>query len=377
MLTTQVVDTTNKTQVDQFIQLQFRLYGNCPQWVPPIIDDVRTMLNRQKHPFYEHSDGEFFLAKRDDRVVGRLGVVENKPFNKAQGKKHAFFTLFECENDPEAAAALFERAFEWAKRRGLDTIVGPKGLGPFDGYGILTMGYEHRQMMTMMGYNYPYYVDLVEKLGFTKEVDFLSCYLPGDKLYLSEKVHEVARRVREKGIFKVISMRSKKDLKSWANRIGQLYNSVFVNNWEYYPLSEREIKQVLKDLLLIADPPLIKLITYKDNLIGFLFGFPDLSEALQRAKGKITPWSIVDLMLEIRRSKIITFNGTGILPEYQGRGGNALLYDEMEKTVHNSGRKFEAVDMPQVAETTQQMRRDLKNLGGIEYKNHRVYHRPI
>ena len=377
MLTIETVDTTNKKQVNQFIQLQFRLYADCPQWVPPIKADVRTMLNREKHPFYEHSDAEYFLALRDGKVVGRLGVDENKPFNKAQDKKHAFFTLFECEDDQEAANALFERAFEWAKKRGLDTIVGTKGLGAFDGYGIMTMGYEHRQMMTMMAYNYPYYVNLVENLGFTKEVDFLSCYLPGEKLYVSEKVHEIARRVREKGRFKILSFKTKKDLKIWANRIGRLYNNVFVNNWEYYPLSDREIEFVLNDLLLIADPQLIKMITYKDDLVGFLLGFPDLSPALQRAKGNITPWSIADLMLEIRRSKVITFNGTGVLPEFQGMGGNALLYDEMEKTVHDVKRSFEAVDMPQVAETTHQMRRDLKNLGGIEYKNHRVYHRPI
>jgi hypothetical protein len=177
--------------------------------------------------------------------------------------------------------------FEWARQRGLDRVVGPKGFGVLDGYGILVDGYEHRQMMTMMNYNAPYYARLVESNGFEKEVDFVSCYLNADSFRLPERVHHIAARVQERGTLQVQRFRTKGDLKAWAKRIGQAYNNAFVNNWEYYPLTENEIAFLLQNLLTVADPRLIKVITHNEDAVGFLFGFPDVSAALQRAKGHL------------------------------------------------------------------------------------------
>jgi hypothetical protein len=164
-------------------------------------------------------------------------------------------------------------------------------------------------------------------------------------------------------------------LRAWAKRIGQAYNQAFVNNWEYYPLTEREIAFLLENLLTVADPRLIKVITHEDDAVGFLFGFPDLSAALQRARGRLLPFGLVDLLLEMRRTKWVALNGAGILPQFQGRGGNALLYSEMEKTIREYN--FLHADLTQVAETAVQMRNDLLNLGGKPYKNHRVYMRRL
>lgn len=375
MLAIESVDTKNKAQVKRFVNIPYRLYANHPQWVPPLRMDVANQLNKQKHPFYEHSFSDFFIATRDGRNVGRIAALENTRFNQYHGTHQGQFYLFECEDDQEAANALFERVFDWARKRGLTTIIGPKGYGALDGYGIQVEGYEHRQMMTMMNYNYPYYVRLVENNGFVKEVDFISCYLGRDTFHLPERVHSIADRVRERGKLRVQRFNTKKELKAWAGRIGEAYNNSFVNNWEYYPLTEREVKFILDNLMIIADPHLIKIITHEERVVGFLFGFPDLSAALQRAKGYLTPISLVDLLLEGRRTRWVALNGTGILPEFQGRGGNALMYSEMEKTVKEF--HFDHADLTQVAETAVQMRSDLINVGGKPYKNHRVYKREI
>jgi hypothetical protein len=371
MLNIEKIDTNDKALVKRFVRIPYRLYENHPQWVPPIIMDVETQLNRKKHPFYEHSDADFFIATRDGRDVGRIAALENKRFNDYHKTTQATFYLFECEDDQEAANGLFERAIDWAKNRGLNRIVGPKGFGALDGYGILERGYENRQIMSMMNYNYPYYVKLVENLGFTKEVDFVSCYLGKDSFHLDERIYKIVERVKTRNNMGVQYFKTKADLRSWANRIGKLYNNSFVNNWEYYPLTEREIQFLLDNILQVADPRLIKIITHGDDAIGFLFGFPDLSSAMQRAKGKLLPFGIIDLLLEMKRTKWISLNGAGVLPEYQGMGGNALLYVEMEKTMKEYD--FEHADLTQVAETAVQMRHDLENVGGKAYKNHRVY----
>ncbi len=108
MVTVDKVDVSSKAQVNDFVELHFRLYKNCPQWVPPFKDDIRTMLNPNKHPFYEHSDAEFFVARRNGEVVGRIAALENKPFNKYHGKKEAEFYLYDTINDREVSDALFE-----------------------------------------------------------------------------------------------------------------------------------------------------------------------------------------------------------------------------------------------------------------------------
>jgi GNAT superfamily N-acetyltransferase len=375
MITTQLIDTHSKAQVRRFIDLPFRLYAGNPHWVPPLLIDAETQLNRTKHPFYEHSEADFFIAEEDGQVIGRIAALQNRLFNKYHDTKQAQFYLFDCEDNDEAARALFERVFDWARQRGLDSVVGPKGFGVLDGYGILIDGFDHRQMMTMMNYNAPYYPRLVESNGFVKEVDFVSCYLNADSFRLPERVHHIAGRVQERGTLQVQRFQSKGDLKAWAKRIGQAYNNAFVNNWEYYPLTDREVSFLLLNLLTVADPRLIKVITHKEDAVGFLFGFPDVSAALQRARGHLFPFGLVDLLLEMRRTKWIALNGAGILPEYHGRGGNALLYSEMEKTIRDYN--FQHADLTQVAETAVQMRKDLENVGGKAYKNHRVYVRNL
>ena len=378
MVAIEKVDTNNKLLVKRFVELPYRLYKECPQWVPPLYLDAYMYLNRKKHPFHEHSDVDFFLAVRDGRDVGRIATIENKPFNKYHNTRKADFYFFDCENDPEASAALFDALFEWAKARGLDTVMGPKGMGPLDGYGLLVFGYEHRQTMTMLNYNYPYYQQLVEALGFEKEVDFVSCFLPADKFQVPERVERITRRVMERGGLKVKQFKNKKELIAWAPRIGKAYNDAFVRNWEYYPLSPREIDFVVSNIMTIADHRLIKIVTHGANadVVGFLFAFHDVSAALQRARGRLFPFGLLDILLELRRTNTVIGNGMGILPEFQGHGGNAILYSEMGHTLFGF-KQFTHVEMTQVAETTEQMRADLKNLNGVEYKNNRVYRKSL
>jgi hypothetical protein len=373
MIQVEQINPDSRKEVQRFIDIQFKLYKDVPQWVPPILIDRRAQFNKKKHPFFEHSDADFFIASKNGEDVACIAALENKPYNQYQNKNQASFYLFDCIDDQEVAKAIFNRVFEWAKARGLDQVVGPKGFGPLDGYGIQTSGYEHRQMMTMMGYNYPYYPTLMENMGFRTEVDFLSCYFDVSNIMetLPPRIFSIADRVLARGSFKVKRFKNKRELANWGRRIGEAYNKAFVNNWEYYPLSDKEIDFVVENILVIADPKLFKIILHEDEIVGFLFSFKDISAALQRNGGKLFPFGIIDLMLELRRTEWISFNGTGVLPEFQGRGGNAIMYSEMAKSVA----EFDFIhgDMPQVAETTWTMRQDLKNLGGEAYKNHRVY----
>jgi GNAT superfamily N-acetyltransferase len=384
MITIEKIDTNSKSQVKRFIDMPYHLYKDCPQWVPPIRMDMETQLNRQKYPFYEHSDVDFFMAVKDGRDVGRIATIENKLYNNYHHKKVANFYYYEAEDDIEISEALFAAATDWAKGRGLNRISGPKGLGPLDGYGILVDGFEHRQMMTMMLYNHSYIPKHMETLGFVKEVDFTSCYAGSGNLKVPDRIHRIADRVQKRGTLRVVRFKNKKDLIKWAPSIGKAYNNAFVENWEYYPLTDNEVDYILDSIITIADPRLIKIIVHGDDVVGFLLGFADISKAIQKSGGylfptKDKPFSIgiihIMLALMLKRSEWIALNGMGILPEFQGHGGNALLYSEMEKTVNEYNFKY--AEMTQIAESAVQMQKDLINLGGIPYKTHRVYTKSI
>jgi len=373
MLTIEKIDTYDKEQVRRFVRLPYRLYKDHPQWTPPLYMDAEMQLNRDKHPFYEHSEADFFVAVRDGEVVGRIAALEQRRYNEYHDKHIAQFYLFELEEDQEIANLLFERVYEWAHKRGLNQVMGPKGFAVLDGYGILVEGYEFRQVMTMMNYNYPYYPKMVEALGFEQEVDFVSCYLSREKFHLPERIHNIADRVQKRGTLRVVNFTNKSELKSWAPRIGKAYDAAFVDNWEYSPLTDKEIQFILDTIMTVADPRLIKVIAHGDDAVGFVLGFVDISAALQRAKGRLLPLGIFDLLLEMKRSDWIAVNGAGILPEFQGRGGNALLYSELEKTIFKKNYRFQHGEMTQIAESAIQMSRDIVNLGGEPYKRHRVY----
>ena len=371
MIRIQPVDLRSKSDVRRFLQLPFRLYKGNPLWVPPILIDARVQLNPDKHPFYEHSEAEFFLASRDGEDVGRIGLLENKVYNSYHDKRQVQFYLFECIQDFEVAEALFARAHEWSRARGLTQIVGPKGFGALDGYGLLVEGFEHRPAMTMMNYNPPYYPQFMQRLGFKKEVDFVSHYMNADEFKLSDRIHRIGQRAARRGGLEVLRFKNKKEMLAWAPKIGQTYNRSFINNWEYYPLSANEITFLTKNIMDVADPKLIKIIVHEGDVVGFLFAFPDVSAGIQRAKGRLLPFGIIHLLREMKRTDWVAINGAGILPEFQGRGGNALLYSEMENTIREAG--FQHADLTQVAESAVQMRRDLVNIGGVPYKNHRVF----
>ncbi len=365
------IDPLSRPQSRAFIRFPFKLYRGYPAWVPPLIADVQVTLDKKRHPFYEHSEAAFFLARRNGEVVGRVAVLVNNRYNTHHNVRQASFYYFDCKDDAETAGRLFERVFLWARARGLDRIVGPKGFGVLDGYGLLVEGFEHRQTMNMMNYNHPYYAGLLEKIGFQKEVDFVSCYIGADNFRLPDRIHRIAERVLKRRSLRVLRFQNKRSLVAWASRIGKAYNAAFVDNWEYYPLTDGEITFLVDNILLVANPKLFKIIAHEQEVAGFLFAFPDVSRAIQQSGGRLFPMGLFRILLELRRTDWVAINGAGILPEFQGRGGNAVLYSEMEKTIREFG--FAHADLTQVAESAIQMRRDLQNLGVRPYKNHRVY----
>jgi hypothetical protein len=354
----------------QFIQLPYALYRNTPQWVPGFRLDTRRLLSR-KDPFFAHSDAAFFLALQGPRAVGRIAALENIRYNKHLGKRQARFALFESADDDAVADRLFEAVQEWAGNRNLDSLRGPLGFTGLTGDGLLVHGHEHRAAMTMMGYHFPYYQRLVERQGFARHRDLYSAYLDAVEFVLPPRVERIARIALKRGRLTVPEFRKKSELISIAGDIGRVYNESFSDHGDHLPLSDPEIQELVKSLRLVSDPKLIKIIYFDGEIAGFLFTFPDLSDALQRAGGRLNPLTILSLLRESKRTRRLVINGMGLAPRFRRTGANALLYHELARATKDMG--YVGADLVQIMETTELMLSDIEALGGKIYKTHRIY----
>lgn len=367
------LDTDNPEDVRQFIALPFVLYRDCAQWVPPLVSDMHTALNRRKHPFFRHSDADFFVVEDHGTILGRIAVFENRNYNSYQHSQTAHFYYFDAVDDAEVTRALFGAAFEWSRARGLKEIHGPKGPGAGDGIGLLVDGFEHRPAMGIP-YNFPYYGSHLTRAGFEKRYDLLSGHLNAS-CDLPPRFYELAEKVKARRGFWVKSFSSKREGKQWVPRIGEVLNASFVDTQDYYPATNEEIAVAAKQLFTIADPRTIKLVMLGDDVVGFVFAFPDLSAAIQRARGQLWPLGWCYLLREFKRTKWVDVNGLGLVPQHRGMGANVLLYTELAKTLRDY--HFEHADIVQVGEDNMKSLAEMQAIGVQWYKRHRVYQRRL
>ncbi len=363
--------TATRRDVRDFVAFPFRLYAGSAEWCPPLASSVELALDRQRHPFYRHSDGAFFVVEQAGEVVGRIGVFDNQAYNTYRRSKVAFFYYFDVIDDAEASRALLDAAAEWARARGLDLLMGPKGMLRSDAYGILVEGYEYPAPMGVP-YNYPYYATLIEAAGFEKELDYLTGFIVKDD-ELPERVFRLAAKIKERSGFSVQSFRSKRELRAWIPEIQRVNNEAFTQVWGYYPIDDAEVQMIGDQLITVSDPRLLKVVTKDGAVAGFAFVFPDLAEALRATRGRLWPLGWIRFLIEMKRTRRLVGNGVGLLPQYQGLGATAMLYAELNDTIRSRGADY--LELIQVMDSNIKSLGDMNALGVTWHKRHRVYRR--
>ncbi len=368
------IDHANRKQVRGFLSLPPRIYLDIPQWVPPLDGDERARLDQRRYPFYKHSAAAFFLAYEDGIPVGRLAVLDNRLYNEHNHEKTAFFYLFESMPDPEPARWLFELAFDWARGRGLDKILGPKGFTALDGLGLLVKGFERRPALGLP-YNPAYYPGLIEAQGFEKADEIVSGYL-GANIHFPERIHELAARIQERRGLRIARFRTRRELRAALSHLKTLYNGALEGTNGGTPITDEEIKSLADQMLWFADPRLIKIVMKDERPVGFLLAYPDISSALQKTKGRLFPFGWIAILRELRTTDWININGAGMIEEFRGLGGTAILYSEMFKSVVENPR-YRHAEVVQIGTENDKMQREMENFGVDFYKIHRTYQRSI
>lgn len=368
------IDTENRRDVSAFVRFPGQLYRGNSHFCPALEPEARLALMRPKHPFYAHSEADFFLAESGGQVVGRIAAVHNTRHNEHRKVKTAFFWAFDAVDDFQVAEGLFEAVFDWARKRGRDTILGPRGLIGSDASGVLVEGFDQRAVMGVP-YNYPYYDPFIVRMGFEKLTDHWSGHIaPGAPL--SPRLTAIAEKTMERRGYRIVSFTAKAEMRQWAPRVLAVHEQAFAGSHEWHPNTAAELDMVVESLIAVAEPRLIKLVLKGEEVIGFAFVYPDLSDAIRRHGGRTHPLALLDLQRESGRTRWLIANGVGMLPAYRNLGGNAVLYVEMWKTIQEFGR-CEHVDVVQVNEINLASRADMESLGVKWVKKHRSYTRPL
>ena len=368
------IDTGSRGQVRAFLDLPFKIYQGCSQWVPPLEMDAKAMLNRAHHPYYRESDAAFFMVYSDaGKPLGRVAILDNMRHNRFNNSAIGRFYLLEVVNDYEAFSLLMETAFNWARSKGLTEIIGPRGFTALNGLGMLVRGFNKRPALGIP-YNHAYYPEFIEKAGFNGIHDVVSGYF-NRHLPLPEKVRLVAEKVQEKRGLVVQKFARRADLKKMIPYLKDLYNGSLFGTDDVTPLTDEEVAEMAGQILWFADPRLIKILMKDERPVGFLLAYPDISDALQKTGGRLWPFGWAQILRELKRTEWININGAGIIEEYRGMGGTAVLFNEMAKSVREG--RYIYADLVQIGVENKRMQHELSSFGIDFYKMHRIYQRRI
>ncbi|MCK4358897.1 MAG: N-acetyltransferase [Candidatus Cloacimonetes bacterium] len=366
-MTVTIKQVNSKSELNQFIKLPWKVYKNDINWVAPLISHMKSAFNPNKNPYFKHSEVQFFLALKNNVVIGRIAAHINRNHNKFHKDKVGFFGFFECIPDYDAAQALFDEARNWLKNRGMEIIRGPMSFSTNDECGLLVKGF-NMPPMVMMTYNPQYYESFIEKYGFKKAKDLYAYYINLKKM--PERFDRIMKRVNKRKKFILRKINPKK-MEEEISTIFYIYNQAWQNNWGFVPMEEDEFRHLTKKLKLIIDYDFVFIAEIDGKPVGFSLSLPDINQELIKIKGRLFPFGWLKLLLASKKIDRVRAITLGVVKEYKNLGIDLAFYYE---TIKNAIKKGCARgEMSWVLEDNIRMRRPLEKIGAEIYKTYRIY----
>ena len=331
MITIKQVET--KKELKRFIRFNYELYKDNPYSVPDLYEDMLNTFS-EKNAAMEFCEAAYFLAYREDgTLVGRVAAIINRKANEQWGLKTVRFGWIDFVDDEEVSEALLRKVEEWGRERGMTQVEGPLGFTDMDAEGMLIEGFEELSTMATI-YNFPYYQRHVERLGFEKAADWVELLMTVPKeTGMPERLSRIAEIVMKKYDLRIKKYTSSKKIaRDYGQEIFRVINEAFRPLFGYSELSQKQIDQYIKMYLPVLDLKLVSLITEANGrLVAVGISMPSMSRALQKAKGKLTPFGWWHLLkaLKLKKPKTLDLMLVGVLPEYQGKGVNAILFYDL------------------------------------------------
>ncbi len=335
----EIREVNSRRELKRFVCFAHKLYKNHPYWIPALLKGEMTTLSRKSNPAYDHCDAIFLMAYVGGRPVGRIAGIINHRYVEQWKKKDARFCWFDTIDDPDVSRALFDRIEKWASDKGMERVVGPMGFTTFERQGILVSGFD--EMPTFAGcYNHPYYVDHMKELGYEREIQYVEYELtvPAE---VPEKIVKISKLIGERYGLHVVKAKRTREMLPYADAVFRVINAAYKPLYGFTTLTEKQISYLVKRYFSFIRPEYVSaVVDREDSVLGFQISMPSLSKALQKAKGRLLPLGWYHLRKAMRNPERIDTLLTGVVPEYQNKGVNAVFMTHLTQAAIDTGIKY-------------------------------------
>ncbi len=337
----EVKEVIKRSQQKEFLEFPNKLYKGCPYYVPPLYLDEAKIF-RKDYVYYDTCEAVYFNAYRDGKMAGRISGIIQRAANEKWGSKRVRFTRFDVVEDFEVARALFDAVEAWAKERGMEEVCGPLGFSDFEREGMLTYGFD--QMSTFEeAYNYPYYPEFIERLGFVKEMGWTECQVrapknPEDLEEMQKMSDFVLRRYR----LRIGEATSGKDfLRRYADGFFEIVDKAYEKLYGTVPFTERMKKMAMDNFALIIDNRFaIVILDENDKVVAMGICFPCIAAPMQIAGGHLTPKALLRTIRAIKHPDVIDLGLIGVEPEYLNRGVSVVIANQLARMLQDSSIRY-------------------------------------
>jgi len=368
-----VKEVFTRKELREIIYLPSKVHKKQPEWLPPIYMDEWQLFDRKKNRSYQYADAIFYLAWKNGKPVGRIMGLVNNRYNAIQNEKHGRFCFMECYNDQEVVHALLEKVEEWVRQKGMTKIVGPLGFSDKDPQGFQIEGFEYPFIFTAAT-NFSYLPALVEKEGYSKEVDLVNYNIPMPEK-LPSLYTKAFDRASKSGEFEIIEFRSKKEINPFIIPVLGLMNETFSEIYGFVPLNDKEKEEFAKRYLPLIEPDYIKVVRTKGELIGFVIALPDLTSGIIATRGKLFPFGIFKILKEMKKSKKMMLMLGGVKKDYRCQGIDVLMAVKLWQSARNNNMNL--IDSHLILENNSRMRAEVERLDGKVIKKFRIYQKSL
>ncbi|MDR0686235.1 MAG: hypothetical protein LBF79_02065 [Dysgonamonadaceae bacterium] len=337
-----IIEVQDYSTLKKFVEFNIKLYEGHPYHVPSLVMDELITLNREKNPAFEFCEAIYFLAYRDDRIVGRIAGIINHRANETWNQSYARFSFVDFVDDEETADALFDAVEKWAAAKGMKGIQGPLGFTDLDHEGLLVWGFDRLSTMAT-AYSFPYYMRHIERLGYAKDQDWNE-FLIKIPAEIPDRYRRIAEIVLQKHDLKIKKFKFIYEIWPYAHKIFTLWNEAYRPLYGYSALSDRQIDYYVKMYIPMLRLEQVTLIVRNSDeaVIGVGITLPSLSKALKKAKGKLLPFGWFHLLRALYGGKkdVVDLYIIGVHPDYQNKGVNTLMFYDLIPIFNKIGYKY-------------------------------------
>ncbi len=369
-----IIEANTPKLIKEFVMFPFSLYKNHPYWVPPLINDELETFDKTKNPAFTSAEANFYLAYKDNRIVGRIAAIINWDEVNKQEKSKVRFGWWDVIDDIEVTQDLLDKVYELGKKKNLEYVEGPMGFSNLDKVGVLTEGFDEIGSM-ITWYNFPYYATHLEQLGYVKEKEYLENKFPFSNVKPEhfEKANEL---VRKRYGLKPLNFTNTKDIIPYVDKMFDLFNASYANLSSFVAITAVQKDYFKKKYISFINPEYIKFVMDKDdNMVAFSIVMPSFSIALQKAKGKLFPFGFYHLLKAKKESKEVLFYLIGVDPDYQNKGATAVLFNEYYNTFKAKGIE-NCIRTPEL-EDNHAIHNIWKHFNPVTFKRRRTYRKNL